>query len=195
MCISGTVHDSINPPIREHNLETRRLRYIKGSFTRVWTTIPEIVIGVVSGRMSVSQIHDGVHMVGSNEHSFLRKFAMRMEEIKSHEEEGSPLYILVKKFTNSVPGKLIEIYNHHPYIDPVDRKIMVPLDAGKSYQEIVNAYINGSEHLEELATKLFNESRFQDEDDEMTFGKFLDRHLPPSATTGPYYLPMHGSQI
>jgi hypothetical protein len=49
MCISGTVHDSINPPIREHNLATRRLRYIKGSFTRVWTTIPEIVIGVVSG--------------------------------------------------------------------------------------------------------------------------------------------------
>jgi hypothetical protein len=195
LCISGTVHDTSNPPIREHDLTTRRLRYIKSSFTRIWTTIPEIVIGVVSGRMSVTHIHDGVHMVGSNEHSFLRKFAMRMEAIKDTAEEGSPLYILSKKLTNYVPGKLIEIYNNHPYIDPVDRKIMVPLDAGKSYKEIVNAYVDGSERLEELATKLFNESRFQDEDDEMTFGKFLDRHLPSSATTGPYYLPMHGSQI
>ncbi len=195
MCISGTVLDTVNPPIRDHDPVLRRLKYVKTAFTRVWADIPGIVMGVVSGRLNVTHIHDGIHIVGSSEHSFLRKFATRMDAIKQSAEEDSPLYTLAKKFVNSVPGKLIEIYNNHPYIDPVDRKVMVPLDAHRHYKEIVDSYISGREELEELATQLFNQSKYQDEDDEQTLGNMLSRHLPPNATTGPYYLPMHGSQI
>jgi len=68
MCVSGVANDNVNPPLREHDVVNRRLHYIKGSFIRVWASIPEIVVGVVSGRLTITHIHDGVHIVGSPEY-------------------------------------------------------------------------------------------------------------------------------
>lgn len=193
MCISGTVHDTLNPPIRDHDFTTRRLRYVTETFIRTWASIPEIVLGVISGRLSVTHIHDGIHMVGSNEQSFLRKFALKMNAIKESAIDGSPRYTFAKLLMNAVPGKLAEINSRHPYIDSTSRRAMVPVDSFKHRKDLLDAYYKGNEQLEETANRLFAESKHPDT--EITFGTLLDRYLPHNATTGAYYLPMHAVQI
>lgn len=193
MLISGIAHDGVNPPIRDHDLEVKRLRYIRGPFTRIWSSIPEIVIGVVSGRLTVTHIHDGIYLEGGNESSFLRKFAVSMNDIKESAEEGSPLYTLSKLLINAVPGKLAEVNARHPYISPAAQKMSVPIDAHRNYKELIEAYVVGNEELWTLSEQLITQSKSPDT--QTTFGNFLDGHLSSDATTGSYYLPMHASQI
>jgi hypothetical protein len=199
--ISGIEHSpDRNRPLRFHDTEVRRLGYIRGTFTRAWAPIPEIVYGVMSGKLTVTHIHDGIHIVGSNENSFLRQFVLDMEAIRRHEIAGSPTYKLIKDATNVVAGKLIQINTGHPFIGKMARGVLMPIDPWRgfkrykdTYIDLMDAHVAGIEDLKSEADGMYKHSKFPDR--AMTFGTFLDSRLAPSATTGAYYLPMHGAQI
>jgi hypothetical protein len=201
MYISGIEHSpDRNRPLRFHDTEVRRLGYIRGAFTRAWAPIPEIVIGVISGKLTVTHIHDGIHIVGSNENSFLRRFMLDMEEIRRREPMGSPTYKLIKDVMNTVAGKLIQINTGHPYIDLIARGVHMPVDPWRGYKKSKDAYMDliearvaGIKELKDKADSMYEDSKYPDRS--MTFGTYLNTRHAPSATTGAYYQPMHGAQI
>ena len=192
MLISGTVTDNLNSPIVTDDPKTERVKYIKGPFTRVWASIPAIVIGVVSNRLEVTHIHDGAYMEGDNEISFLSRFSWKMQEIRDRTEPGTLLHEYAKLMANSLPGKLKEVNSGVPWISPLARSMYAPEDLDNDeIQELINAYIEGPEILYDKA-----EEKLVEHDTEgVRFGRLLDRYLGPSATTGVYYMPFHGNMI
>lgn len=196
MCISGRVIRGT--PLRFHDIQNRRMGYIQGTFTHHWAPIPEIVLGVVSGELSVTQIHDGIHMMGSNENSFMRRYQLKMYDMKELSAPGSLPYELAKLLMNATSGKLAEINANHPYIDPTASKTRVPVDGHRHVYSFIEAYANSEDHnyhekLFQAADAAFEQSKHQE--DSISFKKMLDQTLPYGSTTGARYLPMHASQI
>lgn len=109
LTISGCGIDPHFPALRIHDPVHNRLRYVYGSFQQITATIPEIMLGVASGRLLVDQVHDGVIMVGTADTSFLRIYVEMVFRIKEENERDTPLYLIAKLLMNSLYGKLIEV--------------------------------------------------------------------------------------
>ena len=110
--LDGESLDDLYPPFRVHSSRKRdsgRLRYVAGRFENRAVTIPEIVVGVASGRLRVDRIRRGVILEGSPETSFLRAGILEFLRIKEDASLPQPLRDLAKLLMNSLYGKLIEI--------------------------------------------------------------------------------------
>jgi len=201
MMIDGEGLDPRYPALRVHDQQNLRLRYLYGPFRKVWATIPEIVLGVESGRLRVEYIHKGVQIqdIGSNENSFLRKFELKMYELKKSHPKGSPIYQLAKLLGHSLAGKLAEVNLDRPYIHDFAIGIPFPvvgnlLESKEVFQQLMDIYIRlGPDGLESLADDLIalypNAKRTE------PFKNIVQYHTPPLGKAGAYYLPVHASQI
>ena len=194
--ISGEGLDEYYPALRMHDSEHGRLRYIYGPFQKVWATIPEIVIGVMSRRLRVEQIHDGILMVGSPEHSFLRHFVLKVYAIKSAAPPGSALYILAKLLMNTLYGKLLEVNIEQHTLPALADYIKLPAVSGIAthIDALLQTYIDGGyDALDDAASNLFE--TYTQTEDNIPLGELLQKRHPAEGRAGAYYLPMHGAQI
>ena len=194
MQVSGENYDPYYPCLRVHDLAGKRLRYVHGPFEKVWATIPEIVIGVVSGRLRIDTIHTGCHMQGSAEHSFLRSFIQKVYDIKSRSAKDSPMYLMAKLLMNALYGKLVEVQVSTRWIDErahFEQVLKIP-DIQKAYRlaELHAAYDDGIEGLDRLFDQWSSE--YPDIQESVPLIEVL-KEKP--ARAGQFYLPMHGAQI
>lgn len=109
LLIDGEGLDDTYPAFRRHDLERRRLRYVTGPFENRAVTIPEIVMGVLSGALRVDRIRKGVIMRGSAETSFLRAGMVRFFGIKNDPSREKAVRDTAKLLANSTYGKLVEV--------------------------------------------------------------------------------------
>ena len=110
LCVSGTERSDTMPAFRVHDdASGGRLRYVSGAFHRQWVTIPECVIGVLRGTLTIDRVHDGVVMIGSSEESFIRAGIADFFAIKEDKNNEKALQDMAKLLANSFYGKLIEV--------------------------------------------------------------------------------------
>lgn len=104
--VNGECLDDVYPATRIH--EESRLRYVVGKFEAFSFTIPELVMGVARGALTIDRIITGVVIEGSPDKSFMRRFVLERYAMK--EKYGKePLGQLSKLLMNSSYGKLVEI--------------------------------------------------------------------------------------
>lgn len=110
--IDGESLDDLHPPFRIHSTKKRdsgRLRYVAGKFENRAVTIPEICVGVVSGRLRVDRIRKGVVLEGKPDQSFIRRGILDFFRIKEDAGKPKPLRDMAKLLAVSLYGKLIEV--------------------------------------------------------------------------------------
>lgn len=120
--IDGECLDDIYPPLRVHDDEKGRLRFVVGKFRNLAATIPEIVIGVLRGALRVDRIRDGLVIEEATaETSFLRAAVVKFFAIKNDPENAPALQNMAKLLMNALYGKLVEctpldycVKNPHP---------------------------------------------------------------------------------
>ncbi len=202
MLIDGEGTDQYYPALRAHDEENQRLRYVYGPFSepfsKMWATIPEIVIGVQSGRLRVDHIHQGVWIDGSSEDSFLRKHSLKMYELKQKSDRGTPMYILAKLLGISLAGKLAEVSLDKPYFNLKTGAVPFPnvpeVWSEAYYRKLCDTYIQrGFEGIEEMADELIRQHHYAE--DYTEFLTIINHHKPAVGKAGVYYLPMHAAQI
>jgi hypothetical protein len=203
LCISGRGLDKVYPALRTHDTRNKRLRYIYGDFAYTWATIPEIVIGVASERLRVDQVHTGFIMHGSNEESFLRKFVMKMYDLKKHAEKDSPLYLLSKLMMNSLYGKLCEVNldtTGYAKDFEIAKCLIVPITRkeGKieNWHDTLQAYVQGGvEGLMNYADEYNASLEKWEEREYVPFGTLYKNQQKSVGIAGQYFMPMYASQI
>lgn len=134
--IDGESLDDRYPAFRVHS-KLKRLQYVYGSFTNIAVTIPEIVIGVLSGALRVTKIHEGVVMEGSPENSFLRAGIRDFFRIKEDTTLDKALRDMAKLLANATYGKLVEV-NTKDYF--LGEKLIVPNFVAR--EDIARAFAN-----------------------------------------------------
>lgn len=198
LCISGRGTDKYYPALRKHDEKHGRLQYVYGDFTRLWVTIPEIVIGVASGRLEVHYVHDGVIMEGEKDKSFLRKFVLKMYDMKKRSKKDSPLYLMSKLMMNSLYGKLVEVNVDACSVAKdyeLAKCLTIPIVRDKegkheNWQETIQAYVqHGIDGLMEIQEK------YADVQEHASFGMLYKLHGRQTGIAGQYYLPLYGAQI
>jgi hypothetical protein len=107
--IDGYGLDDLHPALRTHDTKNKRLRYLTGPFKNHAATIPEIVIGVLSGALRVDRIREGVLMRGTAETSFLRDGMRAFFAIKNDTSKAKALRDMAKLLANATYGKLVEV--------------------------------------------------------------------------------------
>jgi hypothetical protein len=111
--IDGESLDDLYPPFRVHSArksDSGRLRYVAGHFENRAVTIPEICVGVASGRLRVDRIRKGVVMEGDPRESFIRAGILDFFQIKEDATKPKPLRDMAKLLAVSLYGKLVEIH-------------------------------------------------------------------------------------
>jgi len=198
MTIKGEGLDPDFPALRTHDeRHGGRLRYVVGKFQRLTATIPEIVIGVASGRLRVDRILDGVIMEGPTESSFLRRYILKVFGIKENAERDSPLYLIAKLLMNSPYGKLIEVRELNRSPVGADGYYLLPRwtelqDQG--FRDYVRSvYVeNGIDGLEELRQELIDHPVEAKGAPEIMLREVL---AGTEYTAGHYFLPLHAAQV
>jgi hypothetical protein len=194
--IKGEGLDPYYPAIRMHDEENCRLRYIYGKFDNIWTTIPEMVMGVVSGRLRVDNIYTGFFIEGDNTDSFLKKFVDEMFRIKASSEKDSPMYLLSKLLMNALYGKLVEVkITNARYIadESASADVLKVPDLQERKQEVYSAYAQkGEDGLYDLYEEWHEQ--YPDIAESVHFFELFDT-MQEQGKAGYYFLPMHGSQI
>jgi hypothetical protein len=197
LVVSGEGLDPHIPALREHDRHNNRLRYIYGAFHQVTATIPEIVIGVESGRLRIDQIHGGVVIDGDYETSFLRTFVHMVFAIKDQAEKDSPLYLIAKLLMNSLYGKLIEVREIKRAPLGMDGLYLIPnwqqLEDPDFVGVIRDAYIlGGLEALEDLRFGMKTFPLKPGGPSEIPLKKVL---TTTEYMAGHYFLPLHAAQV
>jgi hypothetical protein len=194
--IKGEGLDPYYPALRLHDEENARLRYIYGKFDNIWTTIPEMVIGVVSGRLRVDTIYTGFFIEGDNADSFLRKFVLEMFRIKAESEKDSPMYLLSKLLMNALYGKLVEVKMSNTRSiqgEAATLDVLKIPNLNDRKQEVYSAYAQkGGDGLVELYDEWYEQ--YPDTTDTIPFF-MLFNSMEQVGKAGYYFLPMHGAQI
>lgn len=198
LVISGEGLDPHIPALRRHDPHLKRLQYIYGAFREVPATIPEIVIGVLSGRLRVDWIHGGAWIDGSADTSFLRSYVTDVFHIKETSEKDSPLYLLSKLLINALYGKLIEVREVNRTTLGGDGFYMFPnvtaLDDPDFVKMIRDVYIlGGIPALEDFRHSIVNLYPVK-------YGEPPEIPLKTILTStqyeaGHYFLPMHAAQV
>lgn len=198
MLIDGEGLDPYYPALRMHDQDKQRLRYVYGPFRKLWATIPEVVIGVESGRLRVDWVHDGVWIKGSKEDSFLRTFVLKLYQIKQDSLPGSPRYLLAKLLINSLAGKLGEVILNHPQVPQETAFIEFPdvddiATSAIFYKQAMEVYIqHGDEGLRLMAADMDSQCHFPHS--RVLLQDIMDYHTK-EGKAGAYYLPLHYAQI
>jgi hypothetical protein len=198
LVISGEGLDPDIPAIRVHDRNKGgRLRYVYGKFSRLPVTIPEIVIGVVSGRLRVDRVHDGVIMEGPVETSFLRAYVHMVYAIKEGAEKDSPLYLIAKLLMNSLYGKLIEVREQRRTLLGADGLMVIPrwadLDKSEFREAVRRTYVlDGREGLEALRAEWAEFPLVPGEPPEIFLREVLQS---TEYHAGHYFLPLHAAQV
>jgi hypothetical protein len=201
MRVSGEGLDPLFPALRIHNTKHRRLQYVYGPFKEVWASIPEIVIGVTSGRLRIDTIHGGCHMAGSYEGSFLREFVLKVHRIKQSEKlagrKESALSLGSKLLMNALYGKLAEVQLNSTWFPSqamLHEVLCIPDITSETRQkEIKRAFAeSGTEGLDELYDKWKEE--FPDVTETDSLMNIVDKIEVPGKA-GKYYLPMYAANI
>jgi len=130
--VSGREDDPHYPSlITTHN---GKLTPIFGDFENIATTGVELLVGIRSGTLHISHIHECVVLLDMDEEPFLpfATFARHYYERKAMSEKGSTEYASAKLALNSAYGKLIESRNQtmvgaavhdvtFPYLDTMEK--------------------------------------------------------------------------
>lgn len=200
LMIDGEGLDPYYPALRVHDQKSQRLRYIYGPFYRVLATIPEIVLGVESGRLRVDRIHEGVHMQSTNDGSFVKEFELKMYELKCRyrNDKKNPMYKLAKLLGHSLPGKLAEVAIDEPYLEEMAQTVMFPdiediIADREIFEGLYETYIKyGWRGLEVLADEMSSRYRYTED---IPFRDIAKRYAPTVGRAGSCYLPLHAAQI
>jgi hypothetical protein len=179
--------------IRVHNPITERLDYIEGDFEQVWTTIPEAVIGVLSGRLQITQIHDGCLIDSTSYGSYMAAFAYLMYQLRNQFPAKSLQYNLIKQLAVSPSGKSQETNKNHQFIDPRKGFEPIPRESLPFYLDVEEAYINGEEPFRNIVREINQQAR--EPDNQIRFFEAVQYNANYSQQAGAYYNPVYGSQI
>jgi hypothetical protein len=138
MRVSGIETDAFYPSLIAHNKQTKKLTPIYGEFTNIATTGYELLVGINSGTLHISKIHELVFLVDTdlNVKSPFRLFAIEAYHGKQNQEKGTILYQMWKLVLNGAYGKLIEsrkkvhVSVEHeedliPYTDDMEQEIHI----------------------------------------------------------------------
>ena len=113
LVVDGESLDDVYPPLRIHDEDHTRLRYVFGKFHKRAFTVPELVVGVASGALRINRVHHGVLLEGSADRSFFREGIRHFFNIKEDMDRERALRDLAKLLMNSSFGKLLEIRDGH----------------------------------------------------------------------------------
>lgn len=200
---SFKVKRSLFPSISENR--KKYTAHQPGDYTRFTISLPELSVLFDLNQIDSATIHEGFIMIGSPEHSFLRKFVLKFYELKEKEEKegrkNSAVYLAAKLLMNSLYGKLIEI--HVPPIPAIE-------DASYLYEDIclepgdmprINKIRNAAEvytnngldgilnFSEQNLTRCF---RLEEKPEILPLDELL---MPMQATGGAYFMPIYASLI
>jgi DNA polymerase type B, organellar and viral len=120
LVVDGESLDPIYPAIRTRDTKKNRIRYVYGPFARLAITIPEIVLGVLSGSLRIDRVHEGFVMRGgSPDTSFIRNTIVTEFTIKEDSRSEEALSTMAKLLMNAGYGKWVEVHASEGWIPPV----------------------------------------------------------------------------
>jgi hypothetical protein len=156
MRISGEETDSLYPALITN--KNNKLTPVYGEFENLPTTGVEVYVGIKSGTLKVTKVHELVCLVEMQEPSCLpfRDFARNAYKRKSIAEKDTPEYTGAKLVLNSGYGKLIESRTETLVADDV-RNLVLPYAKGMETEFGKMYYEEYIKSLNQESEKTFNE--------------------------------------
>lgn len=198
--VSGTETDPHYPAlITTHN---GKLTPVYGEFRNIATTGVELLVGIKSGTLEISEIHECVVLLDMDEKPYLpfKEFALSSYGRKANAEKGSVMYTSAKLELNSSYGKLIESRNqtlvgatdyaqYFPYIEGMEKdfgnyyyqKYIEALEAGQTLEEIYDEIIQ--EVYDGFPESVRGTMRNKMFGDFSTSGRIYGRYVIPAAAS------------
>lgn len=201
MRISGEELNSRYPSLVRES--SGKLTPIYGLFENVSTTGVECCVGIKSGDLKISKVHDLVILVEMEEPSILpfKKFAESAYSRKANSEKDSSEYISAKLVLNSSYGKLIESRTETFVADEVKNIILPYTKAVKEqfskmyYEEYIKSLGENSEKdFEEIYPDLVEQILSNFEENEIEYASFGKLSLT-KLEYGRYAIPAGASLI
>jgi hypothetical protein len=198
--VSGVEHDECYPSlITTHD---GKLTPIYGEFKEVATTGVELLVGIKSGKLEITEVHEMIVLLDVEENPKLpfKEFSLLAYERKRNSEKGSVEYASAKLGLNAPYGKLIESRSQ-TFVGASDGKIRLPFIEGmdkefaqfyyEKYVELMEKGSNLSEGIEAISEELTNnfpEDVLQDMKYEMfenfsISGRVYGRYVVPAAAS------------
>ena len=188
--ISADETNASYPSIRGR-LNTGHIQYYYGHIDHQRTTIPEMMLGIVSGRLTNLTIHGGFIIHGSPEQSFLREYVHKFYTLKEASEKDSPVYLMAKLFINSPYGKLIEIIDaRNVLLESAELMYIIPKFPKTVEPTITNAYIQGG--LDNVDAVVADILDVIPSNGVTTLGEIMDG---TDVKAGRYFLPTWAAQV
>jgi hypothetical protein len=177
--VSGTETDSQYPTIL-HSVRGK-LVPVFGDFEELTVTGIELSVGIKSGTLHISKIHDLILLIEMEEPACypFRVFAEQSYQAKAEAEKDSPEYVAAKLRLNSSSGKLIESRTETPVADDV-ANIMLPFVRGMEtefakmwYEEYIKSLNeNSEESFDEIYPRMVEEIFTQFDESEIVSTDF-----------------------
>lgn len=154
--ISGTGTEERYPAIAGR-LDDGRLTYIVGGFSGVATTIPEVLAGVFTGRLTDVRIEEGFILSGDPSTSPIGELVRSFRSLKEASEKESPAYEFAKLVQNALYGKLVELILDSFPIPQEDAHMLVHYLLDDYRQEYLSAYLRGGiDEMERFALEVLS---------------------------------------
>lgn len=120
LVVDGESLDDVYPPVRTRDyVNGGRLCYVAGPFQKLAITIPEIVLGVLSGTLRIDRVHQGFMLRGDPSSSFIRATILREFSIKEDPASDKALADMAKLLMNAGYGKFVEVHASEGWIPAV----------------------------------------------------------------------------
>jgi hypothetical protein len=197
--VSGEETDAHYPALITN--KKGKLTPIFGKFENIATTGVELSVGLKSGSIKLSKVHELVVLVETEEPECLpfKIFAETSYKAKEDAEKDSPPYIAAKLRLNSSYGKLIESRTETPVADDV-KNIVLPyvegmeVEFGKMYYNEYIATLNteSEETFDDKIIKLCEDVFNQFDESEIKSADFGSLSLT-KLTYGRYAIPAAAS--
>ena len=140
-------------------LEDGRLTYIVGEFKHIATTLPEVMAGVLTGRLRDVEIEEGFILHGNPETSPLAELVRRFRTLKESSSKDSAAYEFAKLVQNALYGKLVELVLDMFPIPQEDAHQLVYYLMNDYRQEYLSAYLAGGiDAMEKFALDILDQS-------------------------------------
>jgi hypothetical protein len=156
--ISGTGMEDRYPAIAGR-LPDGRLTYIVGDFHGIATTLPEVMAGVLTGRLRNVDIEEGFILHGDAATSPIAELVRRFRALKERSPKNSAAYEFAKLVQNAAYGKLVELILDTFPIPQEDAQQLVHYLMDDYRQEYLSAYLAGGiDGMEQFALDILDQN-------------------------------------